>query len=207
MAKTFENASGRFGTQSFSAIVNKANKRTLTEIAKKSVTLSVKEVRKKYNITARDLKEEIFYTLENRFESAAYLHIRTNRIPLDRFGMRKVKVKTTVRRFGKTFKATRYGVSFQVKKGTGRKRSKEFFTGRLAKGRVKPGQKQIRHQDTVSIFKRQGKSRLPTNRLLTVGPGKMFLKTAEQKMIEMVNKELPEVLWRNMQYYMKKGNI
>lgn len=197
-------AYGRYGKQSFSATISKAEKRTLEEIAKKSVTLSVKEVRKKYNITARDLKEEIFYRLENRFESAAYIHIETNRIPLDRFKMRKIKVKTTVRRYGKTFKATRYGVSFQVKKGTGRKTSKKFFTGRLAEGRVKPGEKQIRHQDKISIFKRQEKLRLPTNRLLTVGPGKMFQKTAEKKMIDMVNKELPEILWRNINYYIKR---
>ena len=111
------------GLERFEALANstvwyKAQKRTTTESGRKFRTTTVKEVRKIYNIKAKDLKARIRTRVEKGKEGYAWrMQVKGRPIGLEKFGARQ----------------TKKGVSVLVRKDSGRKTLSKAF---IAKGKV-----------------------------------------------------------------------
>lgn len=175
MAKTFENASAN------------AKRRTINELLRKVRTQSTKRVRQVYNIPAAEMKKSFTLTFAKNRNPEGLVRIRAKRLPLDIFAPRPRKVQTK--------RGVRYGVSVRVKKSSGRKLVTGGFVGKFKSGKT------IYTRTDKAINQ---KKRFPIQRKYTLSPAKMFTKEAEKGMFQLIEKEMPELFHRNLQFFLRR---
>lgn len=159
----------RLGTMSNKApqVISSALNRALTNVAS---NIS-KEVRQDYNIKAADIKSTLDKTRASKSNLSAIVRSRGNLIPLDRFKVSPKKVAPK----------RKSPIKIGVKKD-GVKPLKGAFVSDIS---------------GIKVFKRQGKTRLPIDRLF--GPSvPQMLKNEEIR--ERINREGQETFYRRLDH-------
>ena len=106
--------------------VRTAVQSAIGKTTKKARTLISKEVRKTYNIKARDIAQVVSILPQ---ASGRVLLWKGGRLPLDHFAPKFGMVKVDVNRGGRVHRAKRRRVSVRVRKDRGRQVSKHAFWG------------------------------------------------------------------------------
>jgi|GEM_PF-3474465 len=172
-------------------IAQKATVSALNKIGAQAATQVKKEIRATYNIKLKDLTGQI-KLIRAKGGSAgqlfAVIHGAGRPISLYKFAPRptepQAQAGVPVRK--------RKAVSVKVLKQGGRKTLPHAFLVR-AKGAATP-----------SIFAREGKSRLPIKRLLTVGIAKMFEKEGIPAAREVTRTKGKAIILHELDFYLKK---
>ena len=120
-------------------VYRKALNRTVNDIGAKMKTYTTKEVRKTYNIKAKDIKQ-FMQVKRSRYEDMKYqMQIRSSPLNAIRFGAKALK--------------KRGNVSVRIKKDNGRKVLKRAFLSKSGKAVLQreKGSQKIRAVATISI--------------------------------------------------------
>lgn len=142
------------------APVERALNIAIGRAARKTRTTVSQEVRKIYNVKARDVSRTVKLKRIRRGSNvaAALLEYTGPRLPLDKFGLRQ--------RYVKSARGRRRGISVKVKKTGPRKIVRGAFAANV---------------NGIKAFKREGAKRLPINRLTTVSLPQMV---ARQQVVD-----------------------
>ncbi|MCG5538947.1 phage tail protein [Halorhodospira sp. 9622] len=103
-----------FGAELIETARVSATNRTLTKLR----TAANREVRRAYNLRARDVRKAMRIVRAGRGQSAGFLIVEGPRVPLNAFGARQ----------------TRRGVTVRVRKGSGRRLVRGAFKARMPSG-------------------------------------------------------------------------
>lgn len=156
------------------ATAKKAINRTVNELGGKASTLLVKEVRQRYSIKAKDLKQFIKVKRSNYGTLEYYMDVRSRALNVTRFGAKKLKPKGQI--------------SVKIKNERGRSTLiPAFFSnkkGNAVLTRVKNSQ-EIKSVTTLSI-------------------PQMFNKDVLGKAEDMVGQEYDKSFKRNFEFYIGK---
>ena len=156
-------------------IYDKAMRRTLREIGRGFRTLTVKDVRKTYNVKAKELKSRITAKTIVTSDGLAWkFEVKGRTINLIHFGARQLK---------------RGGVSFLVRRDHGRQKLRSAFIARGSNGALR-------------VFMRKGKARLPIEAKNTLSVAQMFNDDIVDKNLQTVRDKWPSRLRHNIDYYL-----
>ncbi len=144
----------------------------LNKIMKKAFTESSKQVRKVYNIKARDLKHATKFNKAHVNKASSSFSVEGSRLKLLFFGADDQNPR---------------GVTVRIKKTSGRKRLRSAFVERMPSGHT-------------NVFMRKGPERLPIKSLTTIGTPTMFDAEGEKAVEKTFNNDFPKTLEREIDF-------
>jgi len=159
-------------------IVQKTAIRSSKIEAKRFVTGSVKDVRKEYNIKAKDLKTHIHINKADRYDMATLIKIESKRLSLSMFAPKIRRIRTD--------NGYREGVSVKVKKRERRKIVKGAFLF------------------DNTIYMRETKARYPLGVVNTLSIPQMFNEDIINRSKRRFEENYPKTFSHNLNYYLSK---
>lgn len=148
---------------------------TINKTMRKARVAASKEIRKIYNIKAKDIKKALVITRANRNKMYADHIVTGRRLLLSYFAPRQ----------------TKKGVTIRIKKSSGRKVVKGAFEATMKTG----------HK---GVFKRKGKSRLPIRELTTLDLPTMYDIRAEDTFDKTVSREINKIFDHEFDFRLSK---
>jgi hypothetical protein len=165
--------------------INKVLNRTANDEGRRFNTQVAKDIRSVYNIKSSDVKSKVKVRKASGDNNSFELTITSQRLDLAKFISSITTKRVAVNRRGKRYRGKRRIVKVKVRRG----KAKELRGGFYAS-----------HQ----LFKREGKSRLPINKLSTISVTDMFTEEIVEKGFKKVEENYPKTLKRHFNFYIGK---
>ncbi|RME22448.1 MAG: hypothetical protein D6800_11005 [Candidatus Zixiibacteriota bacterium] len=168
----------------YAAVLSKAMKRSAAAAINKSIrqasTQAGRKVRRVYNIRARDLKQYIRYRRANSNKLVGSVGIQDKRLPLKLFAARDDYPR---------------GVSFIIRRASGRKRLKHAFFA-VVGGRLDVYERKVVGNKRVKRF--------PIKKLSTVSPAIMFDKEGRATIEKYLNENYKRIFEHELDYRLSR---
>ena len=185
------------------ATINAA-RRALNTVLRKAKTQTSKDIRKRYNIKARDLNKRIRDTKATNRNLQAVLTIKSGKIPVYYFGARQTSKGVTakiLRNKSRTLYKGAFIAPYANQNPDDEQELSVFYRASLARGNSKDWKHKLVKEKPRRIY-----HGLPIIKQVNVSAVQMFNQSAEANIVQLVNAELPKEYNNELKFYLKAGS-